>query len=133
MLLTNLGAWRDNSSNIQYKSRLKRLELHRGSKGKKSKVLKRGSTQLVPIFKFQTCTTLVTWYDDITSCERFHWLHDGHVVRPHIFILYSICRTANCRTAKGWYLPACGEQPALRLGPTSECMSLQGGNFLYYE
>ena len=40
-------------------------------------------------------TWLVTWYGDISSCKRFHWLHDGQVVCRHNFILYSNCRAAN--------------------------------------
>ena len=40
-------------------------------------------------------TWLVTLYGDITSCKRFHWLHDGHEVCRHNLILDPICRTAN--------------------------------------
>ena len=38
---------------------------------------------------------MVTWYGDITSCKRFHLLHDGHVLCRHNFILDWICRAAN--------------------------------------
>ena len=38
---------------------------------------------------------MVTWYSEITSCKRSSWLHDGHVVCQHSFILDMICRATN--------------------------------------
>ena len=104
MLLTNLGA----VERIIIRSIKRSCKDWICTEEEKAKILKccnvvqrGGLTQNSNSDMYHACmvtwpiTWLVTWYGDITTCKRFYWLHDGHVVCRQHFILDSICRAAN--------------------------------------